>query len=171
MKTIGIISDTHGFVEPRLYDFFASCDEIWHAGDMGSLDVAIELASFKPLKGVYGNMDGWDVRGVYPEVQRFTCEQIDVLMTHIGGYPGRYEPAVSAMLKVRAPRLFISGHSHILKIMNCPRYHLLHINPGAIGNSGIHLVKTAVRLVIDGTDMRQLEVLELARNRQSPGVS
>lgn len=165
MKTIGIISDTHGFVEPRLYDFFASCDEIWHAGDMGSMEVVVELASFKPMKGVYGNMDGWDVRGVYPEVQRFNCEQVDVLMTHIGGYPGRYERSVVAMIQARVPQLFISGHSHILKVMNCPKYHLLHINPGAIGNSGIHQVKTAVRLVIDGSEMRDLKVLELLRGR------
>jgi len=171
MKTIGILSDTHGTVDARLYDFFAPCQELWHAGDMGGLEVADELAAFRPLRGVYGNMDGWDVRGVYPEVQRFMCEDVDVLMVHIGGYPGRYEPTVESMIRAKAPQLFVCGHSHILKVVNCPRYHLLHINPGAMGFSGIHQVRTAVRLVVDGGRMHDLEVLELPRSRTAPGVS
>ena len=163
MTGIGILSDTHGFVEPRLFDFFASCDLLFHAGDIGSMEVADELSAFKPLVAVHGNIDGADLRAVYPEIQRVSCEEIDILMTHIGGYPGRYERKISPILKNHPPKLFIAGHSHILKVMYDQTLQFLHINPGAMGNSGIHQVKTAVRLVVDGNNMKNLEILELAR--------
>ncbi|MDR1672231.1 MAG: metallophosphatase family protein [Bacteroidales bacterium] len=163
MIRIGILSDTHGYIDPRLYDFFASCDTLFHAGDIGNSATVETLTAFKPLVAVYGNTDGPDIRAAYPEVQRVTCENTDILMTHIGGYPGRYEHKIDRMLKARPPQLFIAGHSHILKVMFDKSLSLLHINPGAMGNSGIHRVKTAVRLVIEGNNMKNLEVLELQR--------
>ncbi len=166
MIRIGILSDTHGFIEPKLFDFFASCDMLFHAGDIGNMETADALAAFKPLVAVYGNIDGSDVRATYPEIQRIQCEDVDILMTHIGGYPGRYDRKIYPVLKSYPPQLFIAGHSHILKVMYDKSIHFLHINPGAIGNSGIHHVKTAVRLVIDGSNMKDLEILELARKKQ-----
>ena len=163
MTRIGILSDTHGFVEPRLFDFFASCDKIFHAGDIGSKEAADSLSAFRPLIAVHGNCDGSDVRATYPEIQRVNCEEVDILMTHIGGYPGHYNSKINPILKKHPPKLFIAGHSHILKVMNDTTLQFLHINPGAIGNSGIHTVKTAVRLVVDGNNMRDLEILELPR--------
>ena len=163
MTGIGILSDTHGFVEPRLFDFFASCDLLFHAGDIGNMEIADALSAFKPLVAVHGNIDGSDVRAVYPEIQRINCEEIDILMTHIGGYPGRYGRKIYPILKNHSPKLFIAGHSHILKVMYDQTLQFLHINPGAMGNSGIHQVKTAVRLVVDGSNMKNLEILELAR--------
>lgn len=165
MKRIGILSDTHGTFDSGLYGFFADCDELWHAGDMGGLEVAEEIAAFKPLKGVYGNMDDYDVRGVYPKVLRFKSEDVDVLMTHIGGYPGHYQPEIYRTIAAQPPQLFICGHSHILKIIQDKTFRMLHINPGACGNSGIHIVKTAVRLTIDGCIIKDLEVWEKQRSR------
>jgi len=163
MTGIGILSDTHGFVEPRLFDFFASCDMLFHAGDIGSMEIADALSAFKPLVAVYGNIDGSDVRVVYPVIQRVACEEIDILMTHIGGYPGRYERKIYPILKNHPPKLFIAGHSHILKVMYDQSLNFLHINPGAMGNSGIHHVKTAIRLIVDGNNMKNLEIFELPR--------
>lgn len=165
MTRIGILSDTHGFVEPKLFDFFASCDMLLHAGDIGNCETAEALSAFKPLVAVYGNIDGADLRAVYPEVQRFDCEGVDILMTHIGGYPGRYDRKIYPVLKSHPPQLFIAGHSHICKVMYDKSLHFLHINPGAAGNSGIHYVKTAVRLVIDGSNMKDLEIFELQRKK------
>jgi len=164
MTKIGILSDTHSFLEPRLFEFFASCDMLFHAGDIGNLEVADQLSVFKPLVAVSGNIDGSDVRSVYPEVQRFDCEGVDVMMTHIGGYPGRYERKIYPVLKNNPPKLFIAGHSHILKVMYDKSLQFLHINPGAMGNSGIHRVKTAIRLVVDGNNMKDLEILEIDRS-------
>ena len=164
MTKIGILSDTHGFVEPRLFDFFASCDMLFHAGDIGSMEVADQLSAFKPLIAVYGNIDGSYIRAVYPEVQRFNCEDVDILMTHIGGYPGHYERKIQTTLKNFPPKLFITGHSHILKVMYDQTLQFLHINPGSMGNSGIHRVKTAIRLVVDGNNMKDLEILEIPRS-------
>ncbi|MDR1667324.1 MAG: metallophosphatase family protein [Bacteroidales bacterium] len=166
MTRIGILSDTHGFVEPKLYDFFAACDLLFHAGDIGNSDTAAALSAFKPLIAVYGNIDGQDVRIRYPEIQRVKYEEVDILMTHIGGYPGRYERKIYPLLKSNPPKLFISGHSHILKVMFDKSLHLLHINPGAMGNTGIHRVKTAVRMVIDGENMKDLEIFELSKKNQ-----
>lgn len=163
MIRIGILSDTHGFVEPRVFDFFASCDMLFHAGDIGSMKVADQLSTFKPLVAVYGNIDGTDIRAAYSEIQRIDCEGVDILMTHIGGYPGRYDRKIYPILKNYPPKLFITGHSHILKVIYDKTLHFLHINPGAIGNSGIHRVKTAIRLAIDGTNMKNLEILEIPR--------
>jgi len=163
MTRIGILSDTHGFMEPRLFDFFASCDMLFHAGDIGSMEVADQLQAFKPFMAVYGNIDASDIRAVYPEIQRTKCEDVDILMTHAGGYPGRYERKIYPILKNCPPKLFITGHSHILKVMYDKTFQFLHINPGAMGNSGIHSVKTAIRLVVDGSNMKDMEILEVAR--------
>jgi uncharacterized protein len=162
MPQIGILSDTHGFFDPRLKDFFANCDEIWHAGDIGNLETADEIAAFKPLRAVYGNIDNHEVRIVYPENQRFHFEGMDVWITHIGGYPGNYDSRVRNLIRVNSPELFISGHSHILKVMPDRTLGLLHINPGAAGKSGFHQVRTAVRVVIDSGRAKDLEVIELA---------
>ena len=163
MTKIGILSDTHGFVEPRLFDFFSSCDVLYHAGDIGNMEIADQFSAFKPLVAVYGNIDGSDIRAAYPEIQRNDCEDVDILMTHIGGYPGHYDRKIYPALKIHPPQLFITGHSHILKVMYDKTLQFLHINPGAMGNSGIHRVKTAIRLVVDGSNMRDLEILEIPR--------
>lgn len=161
MKRIGLLSDTHGHWDDRYTKHFAECDEIWHAGDIGSLEVAERLAAFRPLRAVYGNCDGGDLRRLFPIVLRFRCETADVLMKHIGGYPGHYDRSISGMLLARPPRLFISGHSHILKVKYDPALGLLHINPGAAGLQGWHRVRTLVRFTVDGCDFRDLEVIEL----------
>lgn len=163
MKTIGILSDTHGFVHPRVIDFFSGTDEIWHAGDMGNINVAEQLRKLKPLAGVYGNVDGQDVRVQFPEIQHFSVERVSVLMIHIGGYPGRYDHRARLLIEKYRPKLFVCGHSHILKVIYDQKYDLLHINPGAAGKYGIHKSITAVRLIIDGDNMRDLEILDLTR--------
>jgi len=164
MKNIGLLSDTHGFFDLRLTTFFSECDEIWHAGDIGNLETADRISTFKPLKAVYGNIDSADLRRIYPEHQRFRCEEKDVWITHIGGYPGNYDRRIREMIRKNPPDIFISGHSHILKVMPDRKLGLLHINPGAAGKSGFHHVCTAVRFVIDGQDIRDLEVIELPRH-------
>jgi putative phosphoesterase len=163
MKKIGLLSDTHGFLDDKIIDFFDTCDEIWHAGDIGSLAVADKLNSIKPLKAVYGNIDGQELRIVYPKIQSFQCEQVHVLMIHIGGYPGKYEKEVRTIIQNTAVDLFISGHSHILKVMYDKKNELLHINPGAYGKSGFHKHQTAVRFIIDGKNIKDLEVFEKKR--------
>jgi uncharacterized protein len=163
MKKIGILSDTHGFVHPKLYEFFKDVDEIWHAGDIGHIDVVYELEAFKPIVAVHGNIDDYQMQRKFPQVQRFQCEDVDVLMTHIGGYPGKYAPNIKEILKIKPPQLFISGHSHILKVMNDKAHNLLHINPGASGKSGMHHVITFVRITIDGKSIKDLEIMELER--------
>ncbi|HZH71964.1 MAG TPA: metallophosphoesterase family protein [Mariniphaga sp.] len=163
MKRIGILSDTHYFLHERLFHFFENVDEIWHAGDFGDLQTADKLANFKKLRGVYGNIDGQDVRAVYPLHQRFMCEKVDVWITHIGGYPGRYDRKIKDELLANPPKLFISGHSHILKVIYDKKLNLLHINPGAAGLRGFHKVSTAVRFIIDGNDIRDLEVWEMKK--------
>lgn len=163
MKQIGILSDTHGVVPNQVYDFFKDCGEIWHAGDIGNLDVLTELQAFKPLRAVYGNIDGWDIRHETSENQLFFCESCRVLMTHIGGYPGRYERRILPLIESQRPNIFISGHSHILKVMPDTRYNLLHINPGAAGRQGFHKVSTLVRFVIDGKTPKDLEILEIKK--------
>lgn len=163
MKRIGLISDTHGYVHPAIYTHFADCDEIWHCGDMGSIDVAVELEQFKPIKGVYGNVDGFDVRHVYPQFLRFTCEEVDVLMTHIGGYPGNYEYAIKQIMKTEPPTLFLCGHSHILKVMHDHHFNVLHMNPGAAGKYGFHKVITFLKFEIDKKNIQNLQVIELEK--------
>ncbi len=164
MKRIGLLSDTHGFINERLFSFLKNVDEIWHAGDIGNLETADKLAAFKPLRGVYGNIDGHGLRAVYPMHQRFKCEDVDVWITHIGGYPGRYERYVKPDIFTNPPNLFISGHSHILKVIYDKKLDFLHMNPGAAGNTGFHKVCTALRFVIDGKDIRDLEIWEMPRN-------
>ncbi|MBO4772799.1 MAG: metallophosphoesterase family protein, partial [Bacteroidales bacterium] len=136
MKTIGLLSDTHGHLDDKFFDFFAPCDMIWHAGDIGSLALADRIAAFKPLKAVYGNMDDQKTRLVYPLEQRFEVEGADVYMTHIGGYPGNYSPAAKAVLNNHPPKIFVCGHSHILRIIYDKKYGCLAMNPGAAGMSG-----------------------------------
>ena len=163
MKRIGIMSDTHAWWDDRYLQYFEECDEIWHAGDIGSLEVAMRLQEFRPLRAVYGNCDGGDLRRLFTERLRWTCEGASILMTHIGGYPGRYEPAIRPLLYTNPPALFISGHSHILKVQYDQRLHLLHINPGAAGLQGWHKVRTLIRLTVDEGTFKDLEVIEIPR--------
>ncbi len=163
MLRIGLLSDTHGYINPRILEFFSGCDEVWHAGDIGTIETADKLAAFKPLKAVYGNIDGTEIRISYPKFLVFNCEDVKVLITHIGGYPGRYEKEAKQLIETENPKLFICGHSHILKVLYDKKHELLHINPGAAGNSGFHHVITCVRFVIDGKDIRDLEVFEKQR--------
>ncbi len=163
MIKIGLISDTHGFFDPKLLEFFAGCTEIWHAGDIGPITTAREIEAFKPLKAVYGNIDGQDIRSAYPQNLRFNCDNLDVWITHVGGYPGNYDKSIRDQLRLDPPDLFIAGHSHILKVMPDKSLGLLFINPGAAGNVGYHKVKTAVRFNIDKGKLSDLEVLELGR--------
>lgn len=162
MKRIGILSDTHGYWDDRYAKHFEQCDEIWHAGDIGSLEVAERLQALHPLRAVCGNIDGGDLRLMFPPVLRFRCERVDVLLTHIGGYPGHYNPAIYRNLCARPTRLFVCGHSHILKVMNDTALGCLCVNPGAAGISGFQVARTLVRLVIDGECISDLEVIELA---------
>ena len=164
MTRIGILSDTHGFWDDRYLKHFENCDEIWHAGDIGSWEVAEKLSAFRPLRAVRGNIDGGDVRQTYPEINRFTIEGTDVLIKHIGGYPGRYDASIRQHLCVRPPKLFVCGHSHILKVMRDPSYgSMLVINPGAAGIQGFHVVRTALRFHIDEGRVHDMEVFELDR--------
>ena len=157
---IGIISDTHGTFDDSLREFLAPCDEVWHAGDFGSVEVADEIAQFKPLRGVYGNIDGGVMRRIYHEFAFFEVEGVSVLMTHIGGYPRNYSPKALQHIHGARPKLFIAGHSHILKVIYDPVYELLHINPGAAGKYGVHSVRTAIRLDIEAGEMKNLEIGE-----------
>ena len=161
MIKIGLISDTHSYWDEKYITHFIECDEIWHAGDIGSMEVAQKFEEFKPFRAVFGNIDGQDLRQEYPEVNRFTIEEVDVLITHIGGYPGRYDPRIRSTLFAKPPKLFISGHSHILKVMFDKKIQCLHMNPGAAGIYGFHQVRTQLRFVLDKGDIRDLEVIEL----------
>jgi len=163
LTRIGLISDTHHFLDETVFEHFKNCNEIWHAGDFGTIELADQLAarSGLPLRGVYGNIDGNDIRSKYPEDLFFTCEKVNVFMRHIGGYPGRYAPGVKDKIIKHESRLFISGHSHILKVMYDEKLNCLHMNPGAAGKQGWHKVKTLIRFVIDGADMKDCEVIEL----------
>lgn len=160
---IGLISDTHGIFDEPFRQFLEPVDEIWHAGDFGGIQTAEAIAAFKPLKGVYGNCDGYDVRLDYPLYQLFDCEGLKVLMTHIGGYPGRYDSRARALIDEFRPGLFVCGHSHILKVVNDVKRNMLVMNPGAAGIQGFHVVRTALRFRIENADIRGLEVFELDR--------
>ena len=178
---IGLLSDTHGVFDEPFRQFFDPVDEIWHAGDFGSMQVAEEISSFKPLKGVYGNCDGYDIRLDYPLYRLFDCEGMKILMTHIGGYPaghnvrgnllmthiggypGRYDPRARALIDEFRPDIFVCGHSHILKVVNDTKRNMLVINPGAEGQQGFHTVRTALRFRIENADIRDMEVFELPR--------
>ncbi|MEM9023045.1 MAG: metallophosphoesterase family protein [Bacteroidota bacterium] len=161
MKRIGLLSDTHGHLDERIFRYFENCDEVWHAGDIGRLELMDRLQEFRPSRAVYGNIDGHEVRAVYPRDLRFDCEGLDVWITHIGGYPGRYAPPVREAIYRKPPGLFISGHSHILKVMPDKRLGLLHMNPGAAGIHGFHKVKTLLRFAVENGKVQDLEVVEL----------
>lgn len=163
MTKIGLISDTHSYLDPVIFKHFENVDEIWHAGDFGTLELANQLKDFKPLKGVYGNIDGNDIRRVYPEKLRWKCEEVEVYMTHIGGYPPKYNAAVKKELTANPPQLFIDGHSHILKVMFDEKLQCLHMNPGAAGREGWHKVRTLITFLIDGKSMRDCNVIELGK--------
>ena len=165
MKRIGLLSDTHAYWDDKYLEYFAECDEIWHAGDIGSTELADRLAAFRPLRAVVGNCDGGYLRLMFPEKLRWTCEGADILMTHIGGYPGRYDRGIVNQLYTNPPALFICGHSHILKVQYDQRLHFLHINPGAAGLQDWHRVRTLVRFTVDAAQFRDLEVIELGRPR------
>ena len=161
MKRIGIISDTHSYLDPNVLRHFEKMDEIWHAGDFGNAEIATQLSKITTVKGVFGNIDANDIRTQFPEQIVFTCEEVKVMMRHIGGAPPKYNTATRKELLMHRPKLFISGHSHILKIMYDESVDCLHINPGAAGKHGWHKVRTIVRLVIDGSKMKDAEVIEL----------
>ncbi len=161
---VGLISDTHGLFDEPLKEFLAPVDEIWHAGDFGGIETADAIARFKPLIGVYGNCDGQEVRYDYPLFQAFNCEGMKVLMTHIGGYPGRYDRRALALIEEHSPDIFVCGHSHILKVMNDTKRGFLVINPGAAGTYGFHTVRTALRFRIKDGNISDMEVYELQKN-------
>ncbi len=166
MKKIGIISDTHGYWDEKYEKYFGDCDEIWHAGDIGSTELADKFEAMKPrFRAVFGNCDGYDLRGRYNEVLRFKCEDIDVMIKHIGGYPGRYDASISRKIYASPPNLFISGHSHILKVMPDKSLNLLHINPGAAGLMGWQKERTLIRLTIEGNKFADCEVITLGENK------
>lgn len=165
MTRIGLISDTHNYLDDAVFKHFENCNEIWHGGDFGSIGIADRLAAQSGLavKGVWGNIDGYDVRSVYPQKLIWDCEGVKVYMTHIGGYPGRYAPGIKQELIASKAKLFICGHSHILKVMYDKAVDCLHMNPGAAGNQGWHQVKTIIRFAIDGTEIKDCEVIELGK--------
>lgn len=163
MTRIGLISDTHSYLDPGVFNYFENCDEIWHAGDFGSAEIITQLQSFKPLKGVFGNIDDNEIRRTFPEDSFFSCEEVNVYMRHIGGYPGRYAPGVKQKIMQNRSGLFISGHSHILKVMYDDSLGCLHMNPGAAGNEGWHKMRTLLRFNIDGKNIRDCEVIELGK--------
>ena len=162
MKRIGILSDTHSCWDDKYLIHFAGFDEIWHAGDIGSPLIIDRLAGYCPVRAVCGNIDGRELRLRFKELLRFKVEECNVLMTHIGGYPGKYSPAIRNILRSEKPQLFIAGHSHILKVMYDKEIGCLHVNPGAAGRQGWHAVRTLVKLTIDGSEIKDLEVVELS---------
>lgn len=167
LTTIGIISDTHHWLDENVHPHFADCDEIWHAGDFGDIDVANLLKKHAKancvFRGVYGNIDGQDIRAEYPEQIVFMCEEVKVLMRHIGGAPPKYNPDTKKELQTHRPNLFVSGHSHILKIMYDDKIGCLHINPGAAGKQGWHKMRTIVKFVVDANNMKDCKVIELGK--------
>ena len=168
MTRIGLISDTHDHLDETIFEHFKNCDEIWHAGDFGSEDLAKRIKEKKSLRGVYGNIDGQAIRSEFPELLVFMCEGVKVMMKHIGGYPPKYNPETKKEVLMHHPQLFISGHSHILKIMYDDKLNCLHMNPGAAGKQGWQKVRTIIRFVIDGAEMKDAEVIELGKNQVNP---
>ncbi len=163
MTKILLLSDTHGYMDDRILTYAREADEVWHAGDIGPLSVTDALQQLKPVRAVYGNIDGDLVRREFPLDNRFTCEGVDIWITHIGGYPGRYQKRVREVMQLNPPKLFICGHSHILKVQYDKRHNLLHMNPGACGKVGFHKVRTMLRFAIDGKEIKDLEVIELGK--------
>jgi putative phosphoesterase len=163
LKQIGLISDTHGYIDPKIFNYLKDVDEIWHAGDIGSSNVIDELRNFKPFRGVYGNIDGFEIRNQLPELNRFFCEDVEVLISHIGGKPGKYAKSAYEELEKRPPNLFICGHSHILLVQYDKRYNMLWMNPGACGINGFHTVKTILRFCVNKDRIQNLEAIELGK--------
>ncbi len=162
MTKIGLLSDTHHFLDPQIFEYFSEVDEIWHAGDFGTIEIAKELEKIAPVIGVYGNIDGKDVRDEYPLHHRFTKEGVDFWMTHIGGHPGRCALPIKKEMETNPPDVFICGHSHILKIVKDPVYDgVLHINPGAAGRHGFQTMRTIVRFAIENGKLHDMEVVNL----------
>ena len=161
MKKIGLLSDTHAYWDDKFKQYFSACDEIWHAGDIGNQEVFKKLEAICPVRAVYGNIDDHLIRTICPKTLRFKVEEVDVLLTHIGGYPGRYAPEIRPEINTNPPKLFVCGHSHILKVIYDKTYQMLCINPGAAGKYGFHQVRTLIRFVIDGSNIKELEVIEL----------
>ena len=164
MKNILLLSDTHSHLDKAMLKYINQADEVWHAGDIGDVKVTDEIKKLKPLRAVYGNIDNALIRSEFPLHNRFFCEEIDVWITHIGGYPGRYTPSVRESLNNNPPKLFITGHSHILKVINDKKLGLLHMNPGAAGIHGFHQVRTMLRFEIHKDKIQKLEVIEIERN-------
>ncbi|AMA48793.1 MULTISPECIES: metallophosphoesterase family protein [Flavobacterium] len=161
MKKILLLSDTHGHIDELILKHINWADEVWHAGDIGNLIVTDTIKKYKPLRAVYGNIDGTSARMEFPLHNRFYCEKVDVLITHIGGYPNKYNAEIKEELYKNPPKLFICGHSHILKVQFDKTLNLLHMNPGACGKSGFHQIRTMLRFIIDGEAIKELEVIEL----------
>lgn len=181
MIKIGLISDTHGWLDERVFHHFEKCDEIWHAGDIGSLEVTDKLSSFKPLRAVYGNIDDSQIRDEFPLNQNFEIEGSKIWMTHIGGRPGKYSPEVHSPLSQNPPDIFVCGHSHILKVVFDKKLNMLYLNPGAAGKHGFHQVRTMLRFSLDAGKVKNMEVIELGKrgapsandsaSRQAPDLS
>jgi putative phosphoesterase len=167
MTKIGLLSDTHSYIDPKVYKYFKDVDEIWHAGDIGSTDVTDTLAEFKPLRVVFGNIDNHEIRAQFKETEIFTLEGVKVFMTHIGGYPNRYTPGIKEQLEAEKPKLFICGHSHILKVIYDKKLQLLHLNPGAAGYHGFHKLKTLLRFELNQGKIENLEIVELGPRYKS----
>ncbi|MCY1484388.1 phosphodiesterase [compost metagenome] len=163
MRKILLLSDTHGHIDDTILKYVDQADEVWHAGDIGDLNVTDTLKKHKPLRAVFGNIDGDKARMEFPLHNRFICEDVDVWITHIGGYPGKYSPAIKNEIAINPPKLFITGHSHILKVMFDKKLNLLHMNPGACGIHGFHQVRTMLRFVIEGDKIKDLEVIEIGK--------
>ena len=161
MTKILLLSDSHSYIDDRILEYASQADEVWHGGDFGSMDVIEQLEKIRPLKGVYGNIDNAKIRSEFPEVNRFFCENVEVLMIHIGGYPGKFTPLAKENIAEKTPKLFISGHSHIFQGMFDAKNNLLHLNPGACGKQGWHKMRTMMRFVIDDTEIKDLEIIEL----------
>jgi len=165
---IGLLSDTHGWIHPRLFDLFAECDEIWHAGDIGDIETADMFANFKPFRAVYGNIDNAVMRRTYKEKLRFKVDDVNVWITHIGGTPAHYDRRIKPEIYLNPPDLFICGHSHIARIMYDKRGGFLYVNPGAAGHNGFHKIMTAVRFCIDGKEIHDMELIELGERGRIP---
>ena len=163
MKRIILLSDSHHTIDERIFPYLKKCDEIWHAGDIGKIEVIDNLKKYAPIRAVWGNIDSHIIRKEFREITYFKCEELKVMMTHIGGYPGRYEKGIKEIIKNKKPDLFISGHSHILKIIQDKELNLLHMNPGAIGNYGWHKVKTILTFNVKGKEIKDLKVIEFPR--------
>ncbi len=165
---IGLLSDTHGFLDEAIFSWFAECDELWHCGDFGPVTILDDLKRFKPVRGVFGNIDGPEIRSELPAELTWTCEDLKIYMTHIGGHPGHYDPRAKQALLREQPGLFLSGHSHILKVERDPKLNLLHMNPGACGHTGWHKVRTLLRFTVEGGKISSVEAIELGPRGRSP---